>query len=195
MSTREDPYRPLHEQLLGRLAEHRVDFIVIGGVGLQLLGYPEQTTDLDIALAIDEANQTRLDAALAELEARPLRRDGTPTWDTTLGRLEIVENASGIGGYDAWTAEATPRLLGDGTAVRVASGRQIELNKTVAGRQKDLDALPAIRAALIRHGELDPSDAHGPVATSPQPQAPPSTSRVAELALGPRPGEEQRARR
>ncbi len=82
------------------------------------------------------------------LRPRPVRRDGTPAWDTTLGRLEIVENASGIGGHDAWHAEATPRLLGDGTAVRVASGRQIELNKTVAGRQKDLDALLRSSAGL-----------------------------------------------
>lgn len=58
------------EQLLGALARHRVDYIVIGGVAIQAYGHVRTTQDLDVIAAWTPENAGRLAAALRELGAR-----------------------------------------------------------------------------------------------------------------------------
>ena len=50
------------------LAEHRVDYVVVGGVAVQVHGHVRMTNDLDLIPAPDRANLTRLAEALNELE-------------------------------------------------------------------------------------------------------------------------------
>jgi hypothetical protein len=52
-------------ELLARLAEDRVRFVVIGGVALIARGAQRATEDLDIAYARDRENLKRLATALA----------------------------------------------------------------------------------------------------------------------------------
>jgi hypothetical protein len=47
-----------------------VDYVAIGGVAVQAHGYPRTTQDVDILVAPECENLTRLSRALAELEAR-----------------------------------------------------------------------------------------------------------------------------
>jgi len=56
-----------HRGLLAVLAEHRVDFVLVGGVGLQLKGYSGATRDVDVTIAVGPANETRVRVALLQL--------------------------------------------------------------------------------------------------------------------------------
>lgn len=60
---------PEFDRLLGILAKHRVDFIVVGGVGAVLQGAYLSTFDLGIVPSTEPANVARLLAALGELDA------------------------------------------------------------------------------------------------------------------------------
>lgn len=57
--------RPLQVfELVGVLARHRVDYVLIGGVALQAHGHVRTTQDLDVIAAWTEENTQRLADAL-----------------------------------------------------------------------------------------------------------------------------------
>jgi hypothetical protein len=96
------------EKLLRTLAEHEVDFYVIGAVAAWLHGNPTATVDLDVMPRRDLDNADRLAAALNALNAR---RHGSDTmlelegadffgwqsqsFDTEAGPLDVVPQAQG----------------------------------------------------------------------------------------------------
>ena len=55
---------------LEMLAQHRVRFVLIGGVAGNLRGSTTVTQDVDVCYARDEENLERMAAALRELNAR-----------------------------------------------------------------------------------------------------------------------------
>jgi hypothetical protein len=100
--------------LLHALLRNRVDFVVVGGVAAQLRGWTGATTDLDIAVASEESNTTRINHALAEVGLMKTDVGGLGTsFETTFGRLEIVRRADGIGFYDDWMRNATEMEIDD----------------------------------------------------------------------------------
>jgi hypothetical protein len=58
------------DQLLRTLAEHEVDYVLIGGVAIQAYGHVRTTLDLDVIAAWTPDNMRRLAAALGDLGAR-----------------------------------------------------------------------------------------------------------------------------
>jgi hypothetical protein len=56
-------------EILKVLTQHRVDFIVVGGVSAVLHGAPVTTFDLDVVHARNRENVARMLSALEELEA------------------------------------------------------------------------------------------------------------------------------
>jgi len=61
--------KPDFGSLLRILAYHRVDFLVVGGVGAILQGATLSGFDLDIVHSTEPANITRLLAVLGDLDA------------------------------------------------------------------------------------------------------------------------------
>lgn len=55
--------------MLGVLARHRVDYVLIGGVAVQAYGHVRTTLDLDVIAAWTPENMRRLAGALGELDA------------------------------------------------------------------------------------------------------------------------------
>ena len=105
-------------------------------------------------------------------------------YSTRLGQIEVMRWTDGVGDYDAWTREATKVELEPGLDVQVGSASHLLLSKEHAGREKDTDALPLIRAELLASGSLQASDVRGPVASLPTEVTP--DSRVEQI-LGPDP--------
>jgi hypothetical protein len=65
-----EPPAPLDAgQLLGVLARHGVDYVLIGGVAVQAYGHVRTTLDLDVIAAWTPENMRRLAGALGELDA------------------------------------------------------------------------------------------------------------------------------
>jgi hypothetical protein len=174
-----------HIALLGALVGHDVRFVLVGGVALQVRGFSGATRDVDVTIAADVANAQRLDAALNALHADPfLAGERGTAYRTDHGQLEVMRWTDGVGDYGAWMRNASQVELAPGLTVRVGGASDLLLSKEQAGREKDSDALPQIRAELLAGGELTSEDVRGPVAELPVEVIP--DARIEEQ-LGPRP--------
>ena len=68
-----DPEAPLDaERILRTLADHEVEYVLIGGLAVQTHGHVRSTNDADLVPAPEPANLARLAAALQELDAKVL---------------------------------------------------------------------------------------------------------------------------
>jgi hypothetical protein len=171
---------PDHRAILKAFDRHGVDYVLVGGVALQLNGWKGATADVDLTVATDDANVQRVNGALAELGAgAPMIGALGTAFETRHGRVELVRVADGIGEFPNWARRAETIEV-DGLAVRVGHPEDLVFSKESAGRQKDLDTLPLIRRDLIEAGRLQP-DGHD--------VAPPERDTPAYLreALGERP--------
>jgi predicted nucleotidyltransferase len=148
------------ESICQILREHGVDFVLIGGVALNLHAYHHLTDDLDILFRSTPHNIAQLGQALEALGAHA--RDNSAisfeartdleelaTWevnlfDTRYGRLDCLRAAPGAWSYEPIHQRAETRLMAFG-AVQVASLRDLIAMKRAAGREKDLAVLPVLR--------------------------------------------------
>lgn len=146
--------------LLDSLVEHRVDFVIIGGVALVLHGSARITQDLDICYGREPENLARLAEALRPF--RPTLRGVPPGLPFTLdvralqsglnftlvsepGDIDILGEVAGVGGYDRVAEDAVPMEV-YGHRVLVMSLNALERAKRTAGRLKDLADLEEIQA-------------------------------------------------
>jgi hypothetical protein len=140
--------------LIGVLAAHHVDYVVIGGFAAIAHGSPRATRDLDIVAAPDNDNLARLLAALGDLEAdrllpgrppRPVTAADVATigLGTTLhartraGELDVVGRPAGAPAYEQLRVHAVAVPVG-GHEVRVAGLDHLIAMKRAAGRPLDL---------------------------------------------------------
>jgi hypothetical protein len=155
------------EQILRVLGEHRVDYVVVGGVAVQTHGYIRATQDLDIVPAPDLANLSRLGETLAALGAR-LHRAARPvdiTDPQVLKRAALVQLLTIHGRLDLLNIESTPGMpsrygelreralevrLDDTTVAVVALDDLIKMKKVAA---RDVDRAD-IRALTRSDDEL-----------------------------------------
>lgn len=148
------PFDP--ERLLRTLAEHAVEFVVIGMTAAWLQGSPAVTVDLDVMPRRDLDNAERLAAALNDLHAHRhghghVELEGadflgwqTQHFLTDAGPVDVVPDAVGIGSHDQ-VATVVVRL-GD-IAIRVATLEEVITSKRALDRPKDRAAMPALEAA------------------------------------------------
>lgn len=150
------------DEILRRLVERGVDFVVIGGIAAVLHGSARNTFDLDICFATDEANLAALGDVLTALgarlkgvdeevpfvpDARTLRQVELLTLVTSLGELDVLARPSGAPTYPELRRNADRYDLG-GFNVSVASVDDLIAMKQAAGRAKDrldIEALEAIK--------------------------------------------------
>lgn len=151
---------PRYLSTLERLAAHRVELVVVGGVAAVLQGAPVVTFDLDVVHRRTGENVERLFDALEELEARYrgdpralrpsrelLRGPGHHLLATTLGPLDLL-GAIGDGlAYEDLVVDTVTLDL-PGLAVPVLELSRLIAVKESLGRPKDLAALPTLRATL-----------------------------------------------
>jgi hypothetical protein len=142
------------ERIAGVLNDHKVKYVVIGGLAALLQGVPlPRTADIDVTPASDPANKKRLAAALRDLDAT-LRAPGldegieipldertftgmtTMTFLTRFGPFDIFFVPDGTTGYEDLIQHA--RVLDRaGVKIPVASLEDITRSKRAAGREKD----------------------------------------------------------
>lgn len=90
------------ERILRALAEHGVDYVLIGGLAVQTHGHVRTTNDADLVPAPSPANLKRLATALRTLDARPLNpgEEDTEIDAKMLPRATIWQFATRDGGID-----------------------------------------------------------------------------------------------
>jgi hypothetical protein len=146
------PDTPLQASpLLRVLADHGVDFVVVGGMAGLAHGSAYPTFDLDIAYARDRENIARLVAALEkigvtlrdapadlpfQLDARMIENGANFTFDCPFGSFGVLGDAAGIRDYDQLRGEAVEATI-EGIGVRVASIDHLIAMKRAANRPKD----------------------------------------------------------
>jgi hypothetical protein len=154
------------EGLLAALSDHKVDFVVIGGVALVVQGSARTTADLDICYSRDPENLKRLADALAarkptlrgappdlpfRWDARTLSMGLNFTLETDLGWIDLLGEVTGVGSYAEVSAAANDMDL-YGRRARVLGLDGLERAKKAAGRVKDLADLAEIREIRRRAG-------------------------------------------
>jgi hypothetical protein len=170
------PERPLDLRELFRvLAEHSVDYLVIGGVAAQVHGRRRTTKDLDVTPAPDPENFERLAAALVALDARPVEGGSsapTPTAEqlhlapvvpplaTRHGELHIVNEVPGAAAYAAMRTRALATDL-DGTPVHIVGVDDLIRMKQTAGRPSDIEDIEAVTAVAQREVQSGDPTKHG----------------------------------
>lgn len=79
-------------ELLTALADADIDFVIVGGLAMQMHGYGRQTYDVDVALAMNEGNLEKFVSFAAQLNLVPVIPE----------KIESLKNAQQL---DRWHQE------------------------------------------------------------------------------------------
>jgi predicted nucleotidyltransferase len=148
--------------ILKRLNDNAVEFVVIGGVAATLHGSPRSTYDIDVCAVLSEPNLSKILSMLRGINPRfRMRPDKMPmpddaerlrgfnnlNLDTDLGTIDFLTEVSGVGVY-ADALRQSVEMDVDGITCRVLSIDALIEAKRAANRTKDrvvLHELEAIR--------------------------------------------------
>jgi hypothetical protein len=139
------------ERILRALAEHDVDYVLIGGLAVQTHGHVRTTNDADLVPAPDPANLRRLADALrslgarvlnpgeeeTEVDARMLPRATIWQFATRDGGIDVMHEVPGGRSYRELRERALHVQLGDVDVPVVALDDLIQM-KLARGRPVDL---------------------------------------------------------
>lgn len=152
------------QKLLKALADESVNFVVIGAFAAIAHGATQGTDDLDICYERSPSNYKKIIAAIAKFHPRlrdlpdslkapfdehSLAQGANFTLTTDLGKLDLLAEVSGIGGYKEIVRDAKLMKLASDLSSRVASLDTIIRSKEAAGRPKDRATLPELKALKI----------------------------------------------
>lgn len=144
------------EPMLRVLAEHAVDFVIIGGFALSAHGVIRGTKDIDIVPDPRSENIRRLAAALRALNAEVMLADDFDTSElgiapdeeglalggnwvlrTHLGRLDVMQDVAGVKSYDALRSAAVERDVPEAGSFWFSGLDDLIAMKVAAGRPQD----------------------------------------------------------
>jgi hypothetical protein len=158
------------EPMLRVLAEHRVEFVIIGGFARSAHGLIRGTKDIDIVPDPRSENIGRLAGALRALSAEVMPAEdfdpselglapdedglslgGNWVLRTSLGRLDIMQDVAGTKGYAALRAAAVEREVPGAGPFWFSGFDDLIAMKVAAGRPQDeLDITSLQRARSSR---------------------------------------------
>lgn len=149
-------------QGLKLFADFKVDCVIVGGVAAGARGSSQVTYDVDVCYSRDSGNLVRLAEALRSVKAtlrgapkdipflldeETLRRGLNFTFDTDIGKIDILGEVQGVGSYQQCVEDSNEMELFD-IPCRVISLEKLIAAKRSAGRAKDLVVLPELEAIL-----------------------------------------------
>jgi hypothetical protein len=153
------------ERVFATLESHGVEYVVVGGLAVQVHGHVRMTNDLDLIPEPSAQNLARRAAALNELDARVLdpghqamKIDArmlprATLWQfaTSAGDVDVLYDAPGAASFAALRARALEVGLGE-LQIPFASRDDLIRMKLKAGRPVDLGDI----AALTQPGDSSP---------------------------------------
>lgn len=149
-------------QLIVRLCDADIDFVIVGGFAGILHGSALVTRDLDVCAVLSRENVAKLRDVLRDLN--PTHRQtpqrlsflDTPSADvevknlylgTTLGQVDLLSSITGVGDY-ARVRESSVEIELFGRRCRVISIEDLIRAKEALARPKDLLAAQELRGIL-----------------------------------------------
>jgi hypothetical protein len=157
-------------ELLARLHDAGVEFVIVGDVAARLNGSSLPTDDFDICCRMNDENMTRLSGLLAGIHpiVRGDPRELTPPLDpsvlkgvnmlmmrTDLGQFDLISEVVPIGRYEQVLARSVIMEV-EGRPTRVLDLDALIAAKRAAGRTKDKLGLLYLEAAKKRRERRDP---------------------------------------
>jgi hypothetical protein len=145
------------ERIIQALAEHAVDYVIVGGLAVQTHGHVRTTVDIDVFPRPDPSNLARLADALNALDARVLNPGSegmtidaamlprATLWQfaTRHGAIDVLHDAPGAPPYDGLRGRALEIRLGD-LELAVAGRDDLIGMKRASARPVDLEDLAAL---------------------------------------------------
>ncbi len=145
------------QRIFAALDAHGVEYVVIGGLAVQVHGHVRMTNDLDLIPAPSRQNMERLSAALNELGARVLNKGSEGTaidarmlpratlWQfaTVAGDIDVLHDAPGAASFEELRERALEVSLGD-LRIPFAGRDDLISMKRAAGRPVDLGDVAAL---------------------------------------------------
>lgn len=147
-------------ELLARLIEADVRFVLVGGLAVNAWGYLRATRDVDFVPDPDPENLARLDAVLRDLGGKVdvdgkllagtaistfLRTGDRTLVATELGQVDVLQGLPQVPPFAALEEKAKDVDL-DGLAVRVCSLEHLIQMKRSSERARDREDLAALEA-------------------------------------------------
>jgi predicted nucleotidyltransferase len=158
------PERPFDlRSLLAILDRHDVDYLIVGGIAVQVHGHRRTTKDLDLVPSPSPGNHERLAAALEEVEARQTGVDPqsvsvaptdperlrlapiVPPLTTRHGEVHILNEVKGAAPYDELRNRALVLDL-DGIEVAIVGVDDLIRMKRASGRPEDIEDIEVLTA-------------------------------------------------
>jgi predicted nucleotidyltransferase len=148
-------------QLLERLTEADIRFVLVGGLAVNAWGYLRATRDVDVVPDPSGENLARLDSLLKELGGKvdvggrlldasaisTFLRTGDRTLVTTeLGQVDVLQGLPQVPAFAVLDAEASDIDI-EGLSVRVCSLEHLRAMKQASERPRDRDDLEALDVA------------------------------------------------
>lgn len=151
-------------ELLERLVEAEVRFVLVGGLAVNAWGYLRATRDVDVVPDPDRDNLERLDALLRGLGGKVdvggkllgsesistfLRTGDRTLVMTELGQVDILQGLPQVPRFEDLEQQARDVDI-EGLAVRVCSLDHLLEMKRASDRPRDLEDVEALEAAQER---------------------------------------------
>jgi len=147
-------------QLLQRLCDAEIEFVIVGGFAALLHGSTLVTRDLDVCAALSRADVAKLRDALRDLN--PRHRLSSPKLsfldnpdpnvdvqnlylETEIGTVDVLSSVLGVGNFERVREGAIEIELFE-RRCRVISLENLIQAKEVLGREKDIFAAKELRA-------------------------------------------------
>lgn len=148
-------------ELLQRLVETEIRFVLVGGLAVNAWGYLRGTRDLDVVPDPDRENLEKLDLLLRGLGGRVdvggrlldssaistfLKTGDRTLVLTELGQIDVLQGLPQVPRYEVLESQAQDVDL-EGLTVRVCSLEHLLEMKRASDRPRDKDDLEALEAA------------------------------------------------
>jgi hypothetical protein len=151
------------ERIFAVLDAHRVEYVVIGGLAVQVHGHVRMTNDVDLIPAPTPRNLECLAAALTELDARVLNPGSeqlkisaqmlprATLWQlsTPHGDIDVLHDAPGAAPFSQLRERALVIAVGD-HSIPIAGRDDLIRMKRARGRPVDLADIAALTEAEHR---------------------------------------------
>ena len=154
------------ERIFAALDTQKVEYVVIGGIAVQVHGHVRMTNDIDLIPSPSPANLERLASALNALDARVLNPGSeqlaidaamlprATLWQMTTrhGDIDVLHDAPGAAPYPELRNRALLVTIGDHT-IPFAGRDDLIRMKRARGRPVDLADIAALTEP--EHGDRD----------------------------------------
>lgn len=153
---------PAFDELLRRLVEADVEFVVVGGLALNAWGVVRGTKDVDVVIGTDTENLKRVAEVAVAANGHVQQGEallGTPfsiaaalaegaqvAIETDLGRLDVVQGLDGVPSFKELRSRAA-KVEVLGAEIWICSRDDLKAMKKAAGRTRDVADLEDLNAA------------------------------------------------